>query len=211
MAGEGNENNEGTGASHGNGQTQETVSYRRFAQVNERRANAETRVAELEGQINDYEAKAGSYATLAEQFEAAKSTHEAERASWQRELAMSRAGIIEDDDVVVADALYRRLPEEDRPDFKDWLGGFKADPATAPRSLSHIFHTGDAAPPPPPPPRNEDKPPPRHRAKLPNKVKEQTGPKPDWSKLSPEEKAAELRRNYRGHRDSTLDHFRRGR
>jgi hypothetical protein len=71
--------------------------------------------------------------------EAALATARNQQAAWEQERAVMRAGVIDPSDVDVAIHLHSRLPAEGRPPIGDWLGGFRAAPATAPKNLAHCF------------------------------------------------------------------------
>lgn len=57
-------------------------------------------------------------------------------ATWLEERAALSHGLTDPEAQVVARTLYGQLAEKDRPAFGDWLGGLKADPTKAPRSLA---------------------------------------------------------------------------
>ena len=57
-------------------------------------------------------------------------------ATWLEERAALAHGLTDPEAQVVARTLYGQLAEKDRPAFGDWLGGLKADPTKAPRSLA---------------------------------------------------------------------------
>lgn len=108
------------------------------------------RVRELQRKVKEMETSGAAGAS-----EKLKS----ERAAWERERALLRRGITEEEDAAVVEALYNRLPPKDRPTITEWLDNHAKEPDKAPKSLRPFLGVESAAPVVKPAPRGS--PPPR--------------------------------------------------
>lgn len=123
------------------------VPYERYKEMTDK-ANvykAELRAAKTEAEgykakIAEYEPKLKGADEMAAQIEKLKADHKAEVSTLAETLGMARAGITDDTDAAVARTLYGLLPAEGKPkSIGDWLGSLKAEGATPPKQLAHLF------------------------------------------------------------------------
>lgn len=138
------------------------VPYERYKEVTEKASalKAELRAAKTEAET--YKTKIGEYEPKLKELEGASATieklkaeHKAAADGWAEERGLLVHGVTDEEDVVVARTLYARLPAENKPkSIGDWLGSLKAEGATPPKALSHLFARPAAADPKAaPPPR----------------------------------------------------------
>lgn len=115
----------------------EAVPAAEIATVKEQLAAAEARVAELEAAAA---ANAEAAAKVAE-LEGQVAELEAEVASEKLEKAMVMAGVTDPEGMEICRLCWERLPEEDRPEFGEWL----ADHEHLPRAVLAYMPTGGEA------------------------------------------------------------------
>jgi len=125
--------------------TAETVPRQRFNELVTERDALKGQLTDQTRQLKSYEERAATADTLAKQLETEKAAHAATRKGFEMDLALSDAGIADQDGREVAKMLYSRLAEKDRPAISDWLGGFKAKPDSAPKALAVYLPTPVAA------------------------------------------------------------------
>jgi hypothetical protein len=159
-------------------QTPAPVPYERYKETTEKITSLKAELRGARAEAETYKTKIGEYEPKVKELEGASATieklkaeHKAAADGWAEERGLLVHGVTDEEDVVVARTLYARLPAEGKPkSIGDWLGSLKAEGATPPKALSHLFTKpapGDpkAAPPPRPnpggggaPPSNGSKP-----------------------------------------------------
>lgn len=107
----------------------------RLTKVVEEREAAKAEAAAVRKELESAKSAAAELATVRAELDAAKATAAKAAESWRTERVLLEAGLTDPEAREVATLLYGRLPVEERPSFETWVGGLRADPSKAPKSL----------------------------------------------------------------------------
>jgi len=112
-------------------------------------ATSQARVTELEGLLSTANTAIGTHAdTLANHASAVEGWASKEQ-EWATTRSIYQTGLTDESGIEIAKLLHGKI--SNAPPIADWLEGFKADPASAPKGLASWFNAAPAAAPTPAP------------------------------------------------------------
>lgn len=111
----------------------------------------QVKVLSADQTVRERDELAAKVANWEKKFSDLEATHKAAELTWVRERTFMARGLVDPEGQAVAEALYGRLPEKDRPALDAWMDGWKTDDAdNTPAALRHYLN--GAAPSSQPPP-----------------------------------------------------------
>lgn len=127
----------------GAGTETRTIPYATFKALNDKHKTLGTEHEALKADVQTLTERAATADTLASQLETLKNEHKTQLAGLGEELALVRAGVNDAEDADLVRFHYQRLPAETKPkSVVEYITGLKAEGATVPKGLAHLFTNG---------------------------------------------------------------------